>query len=103
MSELAIAAVLAAAILAASTISVEMGISVALFELALGVVVGNAFDLAPGRSARPGPSLGERLRHRHAPRLDRGRRGLSTTTRRAARLLTVALGSAPVTRQEESA
>jgi Kef-type K+ transport system membrane component KefB len=33
------------AILAASTISVELGISVALIELALGVVVGNAFDL----------------------------------------------------------
>jgi Kef-type K+ transport system membrane component KefB len=36
--------ILAAAILAASTISVELGISVALIELALGVVVGNAFD-----------------------------------------------------------
>jgi Kef-type K+ transport system membrane component KefB len=46
VSELAIAAILAAAILAASTISVEIGISVALVELALGVVVGNAFDLS---------------------------------------------------------
>jgi Kef-type K+ transport system membrane component KefB len=46
VSELAIAAILAAAILAASTISVEIGISVALLELGLGVVVGNAFDLA---------------------------------------------------------
>ena len=46
MSELAIAAILAAAILAASTISVEIGISVALVELTLGVVVGNAFDLS---------------------------------------------------------
>ena len=45
MSELAIAAILMAAILAASTISVEIGISVAL-ELGLGVVIGNAFDLA---------------------------------------------------------
>ena len=44
MSELAVAVLLAAAILAASTISVEIGISVALIELALGVVVGNAFD-----------------------------------------------------------
>ncbi len=46
MSDLAVAAVLAAAILLASTVSVEIGISVALFELALGVVVGNAFDLS---------------------------------------------------------
>lgn len=46
MSELAVAVVLAVAILAASTISVEIGISVALVELTLGVVVGNAFDLA---------------------------------------------------------
>ena len=45
MSELAVAAVLAVAILAASTISVELGISVALIELALGVFVGNAFDV----------------------------------------------------------
>lgn len=41
MSELAIAAVLAAAILMASTISVEIGLSVALIELAAGVVIGN--------------------------------------------------------------
>lgn len=46
MSELATAAILGAAILAASTISVEIGISVALIELTLGVAVGNAFDLA---------------------------------------------------------
>ncbi len=41
MSELAIAAALAAAILLASTISVEIGLSVALIELAAGVVIGN--------------------------------------------------------------
>lgn len=46
MSELAIAAILAATILVASTISVEIGLSVALIELAAGVVVGNAFDLS---------------------------------------------------------
>jgi Kef-type K+ transport system membrane component KefB len=46
VSELAVAVVLAVAILAASTISVEIGISVALVELTLGVVVGNAFDLS---------------------------------------------------------
>ncbi len=43
MSELALAAVLGGGILVASTISVEIGLSVALIELALGVVVGNAF------------------------------------------------------------
>jgi Kef-type K+ transport system membrane component KefB len=46
MSELAIAAVLAVTILVASTISVELGVSVALIELAAGVFVGNAFDLS---------------------------------------------------------
>ena len=46
MSELAIAAILAGSILAASTVSVEIGLSVALVELALGVVVGNAFGLS---------------------------------------------------------
>jgi Kef-type K+ transport system membrane component KefB len=46
MSDLAIAAVLAAAILVASTISVEIGLSVALIELTLGVVTGNAFSLS---------------------------------------------------------
>jgi Kef-type K+ transport system membrane component KefB len=45
MSDLAIAAILAATILVASTISVEIGLSVALIELVGGVVVGNAFDL----------------------------------------------------------
>ncbi len=46
MSDLALAAILAATILAASTISVEIGLSVALVELALGVAVGNIFGLA---------------------------------------------------------
>jgi Kef-type K+ transport system membrane component KefB len=46
LGALATAAILAAAILVASTVSVELGISVALVELALGVVVGNAFDIA---------------------------------------------------------
>jgi Kef-type K+ transport system membrane component KefB len=45
MSDIAIAALLAGTVLAASTISVEIGISVALIELFLGVVVGNAFHL----------------------------------------------------------
>src|SRR6516162_2497362 len=45
MSDIAVAALLAATILAASTVSVEIGISVALIELFLGVVVGNAFNL----------------------------------------------------------
>ena len=49
MSDIAIAAVLAATILIASTISVEIGLSVALIELVGGVIVGNAFDVGvPG-------------------------------------------------------
>src|ERR1043166_9197899 len=46
MSSIAVAAVLAATILVASTISVEIGLSVALIELLAGVVVGNTFDLS---------------------------------------------------------
>ena len=46
MSDVAVAAILAATILVASTISVELGFSVALMELALGVVVGNAFHVS---------------------------------------------------------
>jgi Kef-type K+ transport system membrane component KefB len=46
VSELALAAVLAVTILIASTISVEIGLSVALIELAAGVVVGNVFTVA---------------------------------------------------------
>ncbi len=45
MSDIAIAALLAGTIVLASTISVEAGISVALIELALGMVVGNAFSI----------------------------------------------------------
>lgn len=45
MSDIAIAALLAGVILLASTVSVEVGISVALIELLLGVIVGNAFHL----------------------------------------------------------
>ena len=49
MSDIAIAALLAATILVASTISVEIGLSVALIELLAGVIVGNAFHLnVPG-------------------------------------------------------
>jgi Kef-type K+ transport system membrane component KefB len=46
VSELALAAVLAVTILIASTVSVEIGLSVALIELAAGVVVGNIFTVA---------------------------------------------------------
>jgi Kef-type K+ transport system membrane component KefB len=46
MSDLALAALLAAAILLASTVSVEVGLSVAMIELAAGVVVGNLFTVA---------------------------------------------------------
>jgi Kef-type K+ transport system membrane component KefB len=43
VSDFALAAVLGGAILVASTISVEIGLSVALIELTAGVIVGNAF------------------------------------------------------------
>jgi Kef-type K+ transport system membrane component KefB len=45
MSDIAIAAVLAGAILLASTVSVELGLSVALIELFAGFVLGNALNL----------------------------------------------------------
>jgi Kef-type K+ transport system membrane component KefB len=45
MEPVQLAAVLAAVVVLASMLSVELGIAVALFELGLGVVVGNAFDL----------------------------------------------------------
>jgi len=49
LSDLAVAALLAGTILVASMISVEVGFSVALIELAAGFIVGNAFSLSiPG-------------------------------------------------------
>lgn len=45
MSPVQLAAVLAAIILVASLLSVELGVIVALLELTLGVVAGNAFHL----------------------------------------------------------
>lgn len=45
MEPVQLAAVLAAVVLVASMASVELGITVALLELTLGVVVGNVFDL----------------------------------------------------------
>ena len=45
MEPVQLAAVLAAVVVLASILSVELGITVALFELGLGVVVGNVFDL----------------------------------------------------------
>jgi Kef-type K+ transport system membrane component KefB len=45
MSDIAVAAVLAAIVLAASTVSVELGLSVALIELLAGFVVGNALHI----------------------------------------------------------
>jgi Kef-type K+ transport system membrane component KefB len=50
MESVQLAAVLAAVVVLASMISVEIGLSVALVELALGVVVGNIFSLDPGQS-----------------------------------------------------
>jgi Kef-type K+ transport system membrane component KefB len=46
MSEYALAALLAITMLVASTISVEIGLSVALIELAAGVLVGNLFTVS---------------------------------------------------------
>ena len=45
MEPVQLAAILAAVVVLASMLSVELGIAVALFELGLGVVVGNIFDL----------------------------------------------------------
>jgi Kef-type K+ transport system membrane component KefB len=47
MDAVQLAAVLAAVVVVASMISVELGISVARLELTLGVVAGNIFDLNP--------------------------------------------------------
>ena len=47
MEPIQLAAILASAIVIASMLSVELGISVALFELGLGVVAGNLFNLDP--------------------------------------------------------
>jgi Kef-type K+ transport system membrane component KefB len=45
MEPVQLATILAAVVLLASMLSVELGVAVALFELGLGVVVGNVFDL----------------------------------------------------------
>ena len=50
MEPVQLAAILAGAVLLASMVSVEVGISVALVELALGVVLGNVFNLDPNAS-----------------------------------------------------
>jgi Kef-type K+ transport system membrane component KefB len=42
-----LAAILSAVVVLASMVSVELGISVALLELGLGVVAGNLFNLDP--------------------------------------------------------
>jgi Kef-type K+ transport system membrane component KefB len=50
MEPVQLAAILVGAALIASMVSVEVGISVALIELALGVVLGNVFNLDPNAS-----------------------------------------------------
>ena len=50
MEPVQLAAILAGAMLLASMVSVEVGISVALIELALGIVLGNVFNLDPNAS-----------------------------------------------------
>jgi Kef-type K+ transport system membrane component KefB len=49
MTPVELAAILAGTVVLASMLSVELGISVALLELAAGVVVGNLFNLDPGQ------------------------------------------------------
>lgn len=49
MEPVQLAAILAGTVVLASVLSVELGISVALFELGLGVVVGNVFSLDPNQ------------------------------------------------------
>lgn len=48
MDSVQLAAVLAALVVVGSMVSVEIGISVALLELGLGVIAGNLFNLDPG-------------------------------------------------------
>jgi len=50
MDPVSLAAILIGAVLLASMVSVEFGISVALIELALGVALGNIFSLDPNQS-----------------------------------------------------
>jgi len=50
MEPVQLAAILSGAVLLASMVSVEIGVSVALIELALGVVLGNTFSLDPNAS-----------------------------------------------------
>ncbi len=50
MTPFELAAILAAAILLASMVSVEIGVSVALIELAFGVILGNVFNLDPDQA-----------------------------------------------------
>lgn len=47
MSDLAIASIISATILLASTVSIELGISAAIIEMSLGVLVGNVFGIHP--------------------------------------------------------
>jgi Kef-type K+ transport system membrane component KefB len=49
MEPVQLAAILTTAALVASTVSVQVGVSVALIELTLGVVLGNAFSLDPNQ------------------------------------------------------
>lgn len=50
MTVIQLAAILMSAALLASMVSVEVGISVALIELALGIALGNTFNLDPNQS-----------------------------------------------------
>jgi hypothetical protein len=76
-----VAALLLATILVASMISIEVGLSVALIELALGFVVGNAFGLeVPGWLAFVGGFAGIVLTFLAAPRSRRRAAGARRST-----------------------
>jgi hypothetical protein len=73
-----LAAVLAGVIVVASMLSVELGVSVALLELGLGVLAGNPFGLNPDTSWSCGRTRVVHLRLRAGRRfrsMPRARRG----------------------------
>jgi hypothetical protein len=71
MEPVQLAAILATVVVVASMLSVELGIAVALFELGLGVIVGNVFDLEYASALIP-TAIAQTLFH---PIADLERRG----------------------------
>ena len=87
MSPVQLAAVLSAVVLVASMLSVELGVTVALIELSLGVVVGQR--LRPDEPGVARLHRQVRLDRPHLPRRDGGRSGLHARPRSGA---TVGIG-----------